>query len=242
MANPGDVNWGNLRQRAIEVEKRASGESKRAEYMKFESGPGGKPNLYNVRLLGKAKEFTKFFVKTATGHRRAQTKVDDGWKAEEIIRTSTGKQIRGQQRYAVNIIDRADGKIKIMEGPISLFKHFANWSADNDDASPGGQSVGWDWQITVYGEGQSRGYSAEPTQPSPFTDEQAAEIAPHLYELDDRYKCLSPEEVPERLFGEQQSRQDAGPDPDGGPQSAPPAYSATAATAEPVAADGKPRF
>jgi hypothetical protein len=76
-------------------------------------------------------------------------------------------------RYAINVIDRADGQVKVMEGPERVFKFFKKFWEDNG-IDPGGND-GPDFVIKVTGEGLNTQYEMGLKMGSkPFTAEEKA--------------------------------------------------------------------
>lgn len=80
------------------------------------------------------------------------------------------------KRYAINVIDRADGQLKILEKGASVFKHFAEWKAAFGK-DPAGKD-GPDFRLTVKIPKHPNGtpnklkteYSVMPLKEAPFTD------------------------------------------------------------------------
>jgi len=241
------VDWAKVKEERAEFAKRqaereargdsSSGSGERPQFIKF------KPNgTYNVRMLGGIVDVHRFYRKGADGrHYFAYVHPEDGQAAEEFLKTNCGTELRGQRRFAINAYDRDDNNvIKIMEGPYySLFLQFADWSADHNDAEPGGMN-GEDWRITVHTSTSGRGwnYNARTLGPSPFTPEQAKvikETKPY-FDLPARYAVTPIEELPKKLGLVGNA---AGPAPSQQPQTAPvpsaPAPSMTTQASAPAA-------
>jgi len=78
-----------------------------------------KPGDYKLRLVGphvKCRKHFKPYRATVQDNEKSQ---DPAWVAGFM----PGK------RFAINVIDRADGKLKILEKGASVFKHFANYKS-----------------------------------------------------------------------------------------------------------------
>ncbi len=104
----------------------------KTDYMKMEP-----PGTYKIRLVGQYVKFRKHFKPYRATVQDSEREIDPAWKAG----------FWPQQRFAINVIDRADGKIKVLEKPNSLFKLFHAYKAANQ-VDPTGKE-GPDWSITV---------------------------------------------------------------------------------------------
>jgi hypothetical protein len=103
-------------------------------FMKFE-----KPGDYTIRLVGahvKFRRHWKPFSDRIISHDTYEGK-DPAWNAGFFPR----------ETFAIHVIDRADGKLKILEKGRSLFKQFARYKIVNE-TNPA-DKVGPDWVITV---------------------------------------------------------------------------------------------
>ena len=110
-------------------EKAASrNDRKKTEWMKFP-----KPGQYRVRLVGPFVRFlrhNKPFEKARVITHLSYKEQDPVWKAGFYPR----------ETYAIHVIDRADGKLKILEKGNSIFKAFAAYKKIND-INPAGQEA-----------------------------------------------------------------------------------------------------
>ena len=82
-------------------------------------------------------------------------------------------------RYAIYVFDRADGKLKVMEGGPSVFKPIAK-RCEATNVNPGGHDGG-DWLIEVTGIGLSKRYSVTYLTQTPFTEEELEIIKAEVY-------------------------------------------------------------
>ncbi len=166
-------------------------------FIKFEAGKGK-----TLRPIGSAVQFVKIFISGRS------INVDPGQKeqAEAALSAQSGNNVQGKKRYAVNVIDREDGKIRILEGGPQIFKHFGNWSRANNNAAPGGHE-GMDWTIVATGEGLNREYTTTAIRPAPFTTDEIkrARESKELYSLLEYFKSCPMEELIEKAFGEKTS-------------------------------------
>ena len=136
-------------------------------FLHFESG-----KTYKIRPFGSCVEFYKLFIEKG----KPSIIVDPGDKDEAaaLLSEASGKEIRPSYRNAMFVIDRADGKIRILEGGFQIFEAFGNWSTSSG-IKPGAGQAG-DWAITVTGEGvggsNPRKYSPVYLGPALFSDEE----------------------------------------------------------------------
>lgn len=141
-------------------------------FLRFESG-----KTYKVRPFGSCVEFYKLFI--ARGKPSIIVDPGDKDEAAKILSEHTGKEIRPSYRNAMFVIDRADEKIKILEGGYQIFEAFGNWSTSSG-IKPGAGQAG-DWAITVTGDGvggsNPRKYSPVYLGPSLFSDEEKKMIS-----------------------------------------------------------------
>ena len=163
---------------------------KKVEFLRLESG-----HSYKVRPLGSPVIFHKYILQHGGQWR---------WAICEDPDTCPVKQkhnVEPRERYAVNVLDRADGKIKIMEGPVTVFKVFRTY-LEGTGNSPGGPQ-GADFTIKVVGSGLKTRYENSLDKRTPFTDEEKSYIKGEgLYKLDRIFKSTPAEEIEEKLFGE----------------------------------------
>lgn len=171
-------------------------------------------NNYNVRFVGDPVKFAKYFINNKSA-------ITDGGD-NCIIRSKFN--IEPSTRYAVNVIDRADGKLKVLEIPPSVLKPvIAWWKARKHN--PGGDN-GCDFNIDIVGQKKNTRYTVTPLDITPFTEDEKAVIEREARDLVKLYKPVPQSEIEARLFG-------------GGTAGAPQANTAVAASAAPAGA-GKP--
>ncbi len=146
-------------------------------------------NNYNVRFVGDPVKFDKYFI----NNKSAIT--DGGEKC--IIRQKFN--IEPNTRYAVNVIDRADAKLKVLEIPPSVLKPvIAWWKARKHD--PGGDN-GCDFNIDIMGQKKNTRYTVTPLDITPFTADEQAMIEKEARDLKKLYKPVPQSEIEARLFG-----------------------------------------
>ena len=86
-------------------------------------------------------------------------------------------------RYAVNVIDRADRQVKVLEGPEALFIEFRRCH-ELTGVQPGGNDA-FDFGIDVVGVGVARVYrvSYDAERPTPFTAREKDMLKCGMYAL-----------------------------------------------------------
>jgi len=183
-----EVDWNS-------VGGKSSGSGKgKTRFIRFEDG-----KTVEVRPIGKAVEFYKFFIQET--QRSVVVDLDDGTKAAEILTEHTGKEFKPSHRYAMNVIDREDQVVKVLDGGRSIFKYFGSW-AKRTKSHPGGQNGG-NWTIEATGKGLNREYTTTFLGPAPISDEERAAIKANgdLYTLEDVFKATPLNQLIDRAFG-----------------------------------------
>ena len=172
------------------------GEKRKINYIKFEAD-----KMYKVRPVGKAVEFYKFFVKTAKGSRSICVDAENLDKAAQKLSAHLGAEVKPQHRFAINVIDREDNQIRILENGKSIFSGFASWAKLNNE-KPGGVK-GADWMINATGDGLQRRYSVMPINQSPLTDAERKRLKEgnEMYDLDEIYKGVDIDTMIEKVLG-----------------------------------------
>ncbi len=141
-------------------------------FLRFESG-----KTFKLRPFGSCVEFYKLFI--AKGKPSIIVDPGDKDEAATLLSEATGKEIRPSYRNAMFVIDREDGKVKILEGGFQIFEAFGNWSTSSG-IKPGAGQAG-DWAITVTGEGvggsNPRKYSPVYMGPVMFSNDEKKQIS-----------------------------------------------------------------
>ncbi|MFA7219429.1 MAG: hypothetical protein WC119_02915 [Synergistaceae bacterium] len=150
-----------------------------------------KPGDYTIRLVGNHVRFWRHwqpFTQRVISHINYKDE-DPAWQAGFYPR----------ETFAIHIIDRADGKLKILEKGRSLFKQFARYKIVNGE-NPAGKE-GPDWVITVEwpnGNKRQAKYSATATsKTSVFTDEEIEMIKAGKAPLKDIYATTPLDKIKE---------------------------------------------
>ncbi len=169
------------------------------EFLRLKSG-----NTYKVRPIKLPVHFYKFFYKNK-GKLRTAT-VEEETIGQLMKKYPNELKTKPANRYAIYVIDRADGQVKIMEGPQSVFKPFRN-RFDATGKKPGGEKDGGDWMIKVSGSGFGTNYDVTFIDTTPITDEEKEKVKEAWNGDSDKlqkiYKIDTFVEAEKKLFSEE---------------------------------------
>ncbi|MAG24209.1 hypothetical protein CMI47_01390 [Candidatus Pacearchaeota archaeon] len=165
------------------------------------------PNkTFRIRPVHKPVVMWKYFVeKPGGGFGQAITEDPDHC----IINKKYGETAR--KRFAVNVIDREDGQMKVLEGPISILSQIGIW-AQETDIDPGSNDGG-EFAIKVECPGSDRRktrYVVQYIKPAPFTDEEKEMIKENIVKLETMYKSVSQDEIENSLYGNKDEESSSG--------------------------------
>ena len=177
----------------------------KTEYMNL-----SKPGKYVVRLVGSHVRCRKHFKPYRITIQENEKDIDPAWQAG----------FYPSKRFAVNVIDRADGKLKVLEKGPQVFKAFAAYKAATDIDPSGAE--GPNFAITVKVPKGDNGepnimkteYSVVALEKAPLTDEDKKVVCKldengeivkddkgkpvsNLYQLRDIYKSTPAEKIQE---------------------------------------------
>jgi hypothetical protein len=163
-------------------------ERRKAKYMQFKEA-----RPYTVRLVGNHVKFLRHWSPFENKDRvitNASYKDDDpAWKAGFFPRKT----------FAIHVIDRSDGELKILEKGNQIFKEFARYKAIND-INPAGKD-GPDFVISVeipHGDKRQTKYAVTAkAKPAPFTPEELEMIKANVYPLTDIYQSIPLQRIQE---------------------------------------------
>ena len=166
------------------------------KFLKLEPG-----KTYQVRPVGNPCTFHAYWVASPENPKRFNRAITDD-PQNCIIRQKYNQEAK--TRYAVNVIDRADGKLKVMEAPSSVFDAIKAW-AKAVGQDPGARA-GADFQISVVvppgGDRKRTEYKTTPMLQTPFTDAERAMLKEKgLYDLEEIYKATPQSEIEAKLYG-----------------------------------------
>lgn len=188
------VNWDD-----IESNKAGGSKGDGDKYLKLSGTTQG--NVYKIRPVGKPCTFHAYYVSNPNEPKKfARAFTED--PSTCVIRQKYN--IEAKTRYAVNVIDRADGKLKIMEAPQSVFEKIKAW-AKAAGQDPGSKN-GADFQITVKipanGDKKRTEYLTTPIVQTPFTDEERDYIkSKGLWDLEKEFAPTPQSEIEAKLYG-----------------------------------------
>ncbi len=189
----------------------------KVRYIKFDDG-----SSHEVRPIGKVVEFAKFFIKNPDGNRSIVVDINYANEAADILMKHSGQEHKYSHRFAVNVIDRSDGQVKIMEGGRQIFKYLGAWAKRHKASGPG-CNAGGDWSIEATGKGLNREYMTQYMGQAPVSNEEKQRIKDNgdVYALKDVYKMMPLDTIVERAFGERKSgNASSEPEPNSAPQQA----------------------
>lgn len=116
----------------------------RIVFLRFE-----RDRTYRIRPIGNAVQFYKFFIEKGKPSIVVSPKFKDA--AMKMLSEHSGNEYKPSYRCAMFILDRSDGRVKVMEGGFQIFDSFAKWSQATGVQPGHGQ--GGDWNISVEGDG-----------------------------------------------------------------------------------------
>ena len=183
----GIVDW-----KEVDPPKAASGDKRQIVFKRLTSGQS-----HVVRPVHKPMAVYKYYVNEG-GKTKSAIVADP----EVCPVREKHPDLKPSLRYAINVIDREDGELKVLEGPPTVFRAFRKWYEKTSKA-PGGEKGG-DFGIDVEGKGLKTKYDCQFVESTPFTEEELNMIKkdPGLYKLPDIYKPHSPEDIERILFSD----------------------------------------
>jgi len=180
------VQWGSVPQ----------GGGEKSDYLRLESG-----RTYRIRPVFDPVRFHKYFHKHDGRLRTAVC----GDPSTCPVRDRHPELKKPSMRYAAYVIDRADGLVKILEAPQSVFRPIGS-SFEATGKNPGSGKDGSDWQVKVSGKGLNTTYEVAFVSTTPLSGEERASIKEALdgdvKKLQKLYKVDTPAEIEEKLFGD----------------------------------------
>lgn len=172
------------------------------DYLRLRSG-----ETLRVRPVFRPIKFYKYFHKNEGQLRTAICEDPDVCP----FRDKYPEVKKATQRYACYVIDRADGKLKIIEGPQTVFRPMGN-HAEATGKNPGGGKEGSDWRIKISGIGLKTKYDVTFLDITPLTPEEVEYVKEAVGGDQDSLKKIyavdTPEKIEQKLFGD--SSEDSG--------------------------------
>lgn len=172
---------------------------KGVDYLRLSSA-----SVHMIRPVHKAARIYKYFYKPENGKLRTAICADPNTCE---VRQKHPELDAPSERYVFRVIDRADGKLKILEVPRTVFLSINSW-AQGAKKDPG-SSQGGDFQIKIEGKGKfGTKYNTTFIQVTPFTNDEKKMIK-ELFEqtnVEELFKADSPEDIEKKLFGIEQEK------------------------------------
>jgi hypothetical protein len=188
------INWDD-----VDSGSKAGGKGENDKYLKLSGSTQG--NVYKIRPVGKPCTFYAYYVSNPDEPKKfARAFTEDPQNC--VIRQKYN--LEAKPRYAVNVIDRADGKLKIMEAPSSVFEKIKAW-AKAAGQDPGSKN-GADFQITVKlpanGDKKRTEYLTTPIIQTPFSDDEKEMLrSKGLWDLEKEFAPTPQSEIEAKLYG-----------------------------------------
>lgn len=155
-------------------------------------GKRGVGKTYRIRPIGDMVQFWEYMVQHDGRWRSAITANPD--ECPIALKHSE----KPKETYAVNVIDRADGQVKILKGPVSVFQEFYTfWK--HQGKKPGG-AEGGDYELKVTGKKGRDYYQMEFLEKAPLSEEERAMALENMYELEKIFKATPAEDIEEKLY------------------------------------------
>jgi hypothetical protein len=171
-------------------------DSNGVKYIKLEPG-----KTFRIRPVMKPHIIWKYYIDKPNGQRSSAI-------TEDPVNCVIVKKYneKPKQRFAVNVIDRSDGQLKVMEGPISILKQIGTWAAETN-VDPGSNSGG-EFAIRVECPGNDRKktrYLVQFINYAPFNDNEKKMIKESIYNLSEVFKPAPQDKIESWLFGDGES-------------------------------------
>jgi len=165
--------------------------SGKANFLRLSAG------TYTVRLLGAPIVMNKFMVQGADGRWRSAVCED---AANNPV--TQNHSIDPSERYAINVIDRADAELKILEGGVTVFSEFKKYftiTGKNPGATDGA-----DFKIVVTGAGRAKKLVTTFDRANTLTSDEIEYVKGRggLNKLEDIFKVTPNDQLEAKLFGE----------------------------------------
>jgi len=173
----------------------AAAGSGKGKFFRFEAGKS-----HRVRPLGRPVVFYKFFHEH---NGQVRTAVCDE-KTAKSIEAKHG--VNASRKYAIVVIDRADGELRIMEGGSSIFEELRKYFEMTQEEPGSGNGGDFVIDSILPSDGNRRRirYQTKFKEKTPVTADERKLVEERAddFKLTDIYKSLSEEEVEKRLFSD----------------------------------------
>lgn len=168
------------------------------KYLKLAGTPQGA--TYRFRPVGKPCTFYSYYVSDANDPKKFNRALTED-PQNCVIRSKYNTEPK--TRYAVNVIDRADGKLKIMEAPPTVFDQIKSW-AKASGKNPGTKD-GADFMVSVTvpssGDRKRTEYKTTCIGPVPFTEDEMAMLKKKgLFDLEKEFAPTPQDQIEAKLY------------------------------------------
>ena len=178
---------------------KSDGDGRRKQYVVL--GNKAKGNVYYLRPVGNPVGFYNAVLELPPVEGKKQ------WRSVRVPMDEHGgdtyvrnhplhvsHNVQFQAKYAINVIDREDNQLKILEGGISIFEAFRSYH-EMTERNPGGKNSA-DFRLEVTGQKGKDYYKVNKHQSTTLTDEEVEFLKKEgLYNLEEIY-----EETPEGVW------------------------------------------
>jgi hypothetical protein len=192
------IDWGFENPNAKKPEQTSGVEQKQQPRKELKFMKLAKGSTNKIRPLGKPVVFYKFIVQHKGKWNSAVCQDPNNC----IIINKYN--LTPQEKYAVNVIDRSDGQIKILEFTGSVYNKIKEvFQITKQD--PGSSKEGGDFEIvstvTMTKQGESVRYKTKFLEKTPLTDDERKKILSEgLYEIKRIFKVTPEDKIEEKLF------------------------------------------
>lgn len=191
--NWGKINVDNSRVKTANNNGRGGNGQKQLKYVTLGKKAIGKE--YILRPIKNPVGFYKAVIQTPDGRWNNVVVEMDEEGGDTIARNHplvVNHNVPFNARYAVNVIDREDGELKILEGGVSIFEEFSKYKQITEE-SPGGRS-GADFKLEVTGKKGKDYYKIKMHKKTQLSEDEILSLKEEgLFELGNLYKPTAEE-------------------------------------------------
>lgn len=169
-------------------------------------------NTYKVRPLSLDEVYEFFSYYRQDENKKSRFGI--GPDPKQCSLASAHDDLTVTRKRVCYVIDREDGKVKLMVAPVTVFEAIGQY-AKLSEIDPGDPKVGGDFKIGSTGKGMSTKYAAVFTEKTPITEEEREMLRALKKEgkiekgsLSQTFASLDAEALNQRLFGELNFKKD----------------------------------
>jgi len=126
------------------------------------------------------------------------------WQTKNDANIEIARSIKSRKRFYMNVIDRRDGKVKILSMGIKLFSKILDAFLDEDYGDLTDLKEGWDFKIVKKKNGPWPDYDSSAPRPNTLpagTDSEVATWMDELHEIHDMVEVADYDELKELALG-----------------------------------------